>query len=226
MKQQSNVPSPYYGVSILWLLFIILQPSAGISLKIILSIGIFTLLRLMQTDHASVPCGVADTLISPELDPNHVLQLGDVAILNLRQVMEQIQNPGVRTTIAQLELLGGKILNEVENRPEKLPQIETFVNYFLPTTLNILNAYRRAEATGIDGENINRTKHQIEGMLNSSILVVFNKQLDSLFGKDVLDISLELSVLENMMVREGIAGERMEVETTKNADGSDIRLTL
>ncbi|MDE7243949.1 MAG: 5-bromo-4-chloroindolyl phosphate hydrolysis family protein [Oscillospiraceae bacterium] len=226
MKQQKNMPLPYYGVTVLWLLLIVLQPSAGVILEVIISIGVFTLLRLIQPDQPPVPRESVEIQTQTESDINHVFQRGDVAIFNLRQVMEQIQNSEVRTTIAQLELLGGKILNEVENRPEKLQQIETFVDYYLPTTLNILNAYHRAEATGIEGENINRTKHQIEDMLNSSILVVFHKQLDSLFGSDVLDISVELSVLESMMAREGISGERMEAETTKNADGSDIKLTL
>lgn len=224
MKQQKNMPLSYYGVTILWLLLIVLQPSVGVTFEIMLSIGVFTLLRLIQPDHPPAPRESVE--IQTESDINHVFQRGDAAILNLRQVMEQIQNSEVRTTITQLELLGGKILNEVESRPEKLHQIETFVDYYLPTTLNILNAYHRAEATGIEGENINRTKRQIEDMLNSSILVVFHKQLDSLFGSDMLDISVELSVLESMMAREGITGEKMEAETTKNADGSDIKLTL
>ena len=33
-----------------------------------------------------------------------------------------------------------------------------------------------------------------------------------------------VTVLENMMAREGLAGEKMEAETTKNADGTDIKL--
>jgi len=60
----------------------------------------------------------------------------------------------------------------------------------------------------------------------TTIVESFKKQYDSLFGADALDISTEISVLETMMVREGFAGERMEAETTKNADGTDIKLEL
>lgn len=144
----------------------------------------------------------------------------------LNNVMEQIQNTEVRRKVLQLKELSEKILNEVKERPEKTSQISTFVDYYVPTTINILNAYRRAEATGIEGENISKTKKQIESMVDSSILIVFHKQLDSLFGTDALDISLELSVLNEMMIREGISGEKLEAQTAKNADGSDIRLTL
>lgn len=155
-----------------------------------------------------------------------ILQKCVAAVQSLGYVTQQIQSIEVRGKVSQLEELSGKILNEVRERPEKLPKISTFVNYYVPTTINILNAYRRAEATGIEGENISKTKKQIESMLDSSILIVFHKQLDSLFGADALDISLELSVLEEMMIREGIAGEKLEAQTIKNGDGSDIQLTL
>lgn len=59
-----------------------------------------------------------------------------------------------------------------------------------------------------------------------TIVSAFEKQLDSLFGEDALDISTDISVLETMMAREGLAGDQMEAETTRNADGTDIRLEL
>ena len=41
-----------------------------------------------------------------------------------------------------------------------------------------------------------------------------------------LDISTDISVLETLLAREGLAGEHMKAETTQNADGSDINLKL
>ena len=59
-----------------------------------------------------------------------------------------------------------------------------------------------------------------------TIVTAFEKQLDALFGADALDISTDISVLETILAREGLAGEQMEAETTKNADGTDIKLEL
>ncbi len=192
-----------------------------------LSVGLFLLLRLIGLYNRLQPYEKANELQENTDDRSEqILQKCAVAIQALDYVMQRIQNTGVRERVSQLEKLSGKILNEVKERPEKISKISTFVDYYVPTTINILNAYRRAEATGIEGENISKTKKQIESMLDSSILVVFHKQLDSLFGADALDISLELSVLKEMMIREGIAGEKLEAETIKNEDGSDIRLTL
>ena len=68
-------------------------------------------------------------------------------------------------------------------------------------------------------------KERVEQMMGT-IVTAFEKQLDSLFGSEALDISADISVLETMLAREGLAGERMEAETTKNADGTDIKLEL
>ena len=217
---------PYYGVAVLWLLFMIFRQSGRTILTMGSSIVLFLLLRLV------VPCSAQQKEIEAEPGtndntfPEQLLQKCAATVQALSRMAQQIQNTDVRGKVSQLEELSGKILNEVKERPEKTSKISTFVNYYIPTTINILNAYRRAEATGIEGENISKTKKQIESMLDSSILVVFHKQLDNLFGADALDISLELSVLEEMMIREGIVGEKLEAQTLKNSDGSDIQLTL
>lgn len=210
----------------MWLLFMIFRQSGRTILAMGSSIVLFLLLRLV------VPCSAQQKEIEAEPGtndntfPEQLLQKCAATVQALSRMAQQIQNTAVRGKVSQLEELSGKILNEVKERPEKTSKISTFVNYYIPTTINILNAYRRAEATGIEGENISKTKKQIESMLDSSILVVFHKQLDNLFGADALDISLELSVLEEMMIREGIVGEKLEAQTLKNSDGSDIQLTL
>lgn len=218
---------PYYGVAALWLLLIVFGQTDRVVLAMELSVALFLFLRLFGLYSGVQPCEKENEL--QENTSSHseqILQKCTLVVQSLDYVKQQIQSMEVRGKVSQLEELSGKILNEVRERPEKLSKISTFVNYYVPTTINILNAYRRAEATGIEGENISKTKKQIESMLDSSILVVFHKQLDSLFGADALDISLELSVLEEMMIREGIAGEKLEAQTLKAGDGSDIRLTL
>ena len=78
------------------------------------------------------------------------------------------------------------------------------MNYYLPTTLKLLNAYDRMDAQGVEGTNISSTKKGVEGIMDS-IVVAFDKQLDSLFGDQALDISTDITVLENMMAREGLS---------------------
>jgi len=122
-------------------------------------------------------------------------------------------------------VVSGEIFKQVKADPKKLPQIRKFMDYYLPTTLKLLNAYDRMGSTGVTGENTSATMNRVENVM-STIVTAFEKQLDSLFGADAMDISTDITVLETMLAREGLAGERMEAETTKSADGTDIKLEL
>lgn len=158
-----------------------------------------------------------------ELDK--VLADGEKAIGELRRLDENIEDEKISRDIVELEKTAKAIFEQVKAQPEKLPKIRKLMDYYLPTTLKLLNTYDRMSVAGISGENIDTTKEKVENMM-TTIVESFRKQYDALFGADALDISTEISVLETMMVREGFAGERMEAETTKNADGTDIKLEL
>lgn len=98
------------------------------------------------------------------------------------------------------------------------------MDYYLPTTLKLLNAYDRMSAAGVSGENIDTTLAKVEGMMRT-IVSAFEKQLDALYGADALDISTDITVLENMMAREGLVGDQLKAETTPKND-PDIKLEL
>ena len=105
----------------------------------------------------------------------------------------------------RLEEVTRQIIDQVIQEPKKLPQIRRFLNYFLPTTLKILNAYDRMDAVGISGENIDATKAKVEGMMGT-IVQAFDKQLDALFGAEAMDISTDITVMENLLAQEGLSG--------------------
>ena len=98
------------------------------------------------------------------------------------------------------------------------------MSYYLPTTLKLLNAYDRMSGTGVSGENIDTTLAKVEGMMRT-IVSAFEKQLDALYGADALDISTDITVLENMMAREGLTGDPLKAEDSPK-DGPDIKLEL
>ena len=124
----------------------------------------------------------------------------------------------------RLEQVSQKIFDEVKRDPKKLPQIRKFMDYYLPTTLKLLNAYDRMSGTGVSGENIDATLSKVEGMMRN-IVAAFEKQLDSLYGADALDISTDITVLETMMAREGLTDGPLKAQTAPS-DGTDIKLEL
>ena len=130
----------------------------------------------------------------------------------MRRLNDSIQDEKISAQIDHLEQVTRKIIDHVVEQPKKLSQIRKFMNYYLPTTLKILNAYDRMSAAGISGTNIDTTKDKVEDMLET-IVRAFDKQLDALFGDEALDISTDITVLEQMLAREGIGGIQITPES-------------
>lgn len=140
---------------------------------------------------------------SPEIDA--LIAERDRAVSEMRRLNDSIKDPKISAQISHLEATTGKIIGAVVDKPAKLPQLRKFMNYYLPTTLKLLNAYDRMDATGVSGANIDGTKGKIEDMMDT-ICKAFDKQLDALYGEEALDISTDITVLENMLAQEGLTG--------------------
>ncbi len=110
------------------------------------------------------------------------------------------------TKIQRIEELTAKIFRTVEEHPEKKPQLRRFLNIYLPTTLKLLHSYETLEKQGITGENIQSAKQDIERVLDT-LITGFEQQLDHLFMADMLDISSDIDVLENLMHQDGLTPE-------------------
>lgn len=163
-----------------------------------------------------------ETTGNPDVDK--MLKEGKMALSEMKRLDENIADPGISADIVRLEQVSGKIFEAVKEDPTKLPKIRKFMDYYLPTTLKLLNAYDRMSATGVSGENIDGTLTKVEGMMRN-IVAAFEKQLDSLYGADALDISTDIAVLETMMAREGLTGQPLQAQTLP-ADETDIKLEL
>ena len=81
------------------------------------------------------------------------------------------------------------------------------MNYYLPTTIKLLEQYVQMQNVGLKGENIENGMKQIEDMLDK-VIVAFQKQLDDLFERDIVDITAEIQVMERMMASQGLTGQK------------------
>jgi len=160
----------------------------------------------------------------PEIEA--LLKERERAVSEMRRLNDSIADEKISAQIDHLEETTGKIIDQVVAQPKKLPQIRRFMDYYLPTTLKILNAYDRMDAVGVSGSNIDTTKNKVESMMDT-IVQAYDKQLDALFGDEALDISTDITVMENLLAREGLAGMTMG-DGKSGQDGEDggIKLQL
>jgi len=103
--------------------------------------------------------------------------------------------------IERLEQITGQILRVLEKRPERRAKMNTFFDYYLPTTQKLLNAYADFEETGVEGANLSAAKERIEQTMDS-IVAGFAHQLDELYKADAMDVATDIKVMESMLQRD------------------------
>lgn len=123
------------------------------------------------------------------------------ALRAIRSANDHIADPVLSEKIDHLETVAGKIFREVEEHPEKQQQAATFLNYYLPTTLKLLDSYAKFEEAGIEGENLSRAQERIEETMDA-LIKGFDKQLDDLYRNEAMDIDSDIRVMENMLRRD------------------------
>lgn len=227
--------APIYAAAVVWVLYALLLPlykpghfimAAAASVVVFLIARIFCKDVVEEVEEKPQPTG------NPELDK--MISDGELAIREMKRLNDSIKDETISRQIDRLEEVSGKIFDCVKADPKKLPQIRKFMNYYLPTTLKLLNAYDRMSSQGVEGQNISGTMERVESMM-SSIVTAFERQLDSLFGDQALDISTDITVLENMMAREGLSDDPIHQtqketpaaeERESGEDGDGIQLEL
>ena len=132
--------------------------------------------------------------------------VADSTLKHIRAINDDIDNPELSRKIDRIEELTAKIFRLLEARPEKAGELKSFMNYYLPQTLKILENYAKLEEQDVEGENIRETKQKIEDMMDK-IVDGYETQLDKLFADDALDISADLKVMETMLEKDGLTAD-------------------
>lgn len=145
----------------------------------------------------------AGTSYSPEVSA--ILAEGNRALSEMGRLYMSIKDPEVRGKINEIMRITDKIAQDAISDPSDIPQIKKFMNYYLPTTIKLLNAYDRMSAQGIEGENLDKSMKSINDMLDTAI-EAYKKRLDSLFANQALDIETDIQVMNTMLAREGLSG--------------------
>ncbi len=206
---------PVYAVAAVWLTFALLLPlhaSVHYAAAAVLSAAAFAVFRVFfpdKTFEIPDPAPAPKPTGNPELDA--LVTERDRAVSEMKRLNDSIKDEKISAQIDELENATMKIISYVVEHPEKLPRIRQFMNYYLPTTLKLLNTYDRMGAVGVDGENIGGTMDKIESMMDT-VVTAFHRQLDALFGDEALDISTDITVMENLLAREGLGGTQINVE--------------
>lgn len=207
MKKEIRKKSvvPVYALAIVWLLYALFLPLYKLwhfILLIAIAIVVYLVFsKLFPGRIVAVEQPKNEETGNPEVDA--VVREGKRAMQEMGRLYSSIENPEVKKRIVEIMDISDKIVKNAISDPKDIPNIKRFLNYYLPTTIKLLNAYDRMSVQGIEGENISGTITRIEDMLDT-IVVSYKKQLDALFADEALDIETDIKVMDGLLQREGL----------------------
>ena len=99
------------------------------------------------------------------------------------------------------------------------------MDYYLPTTLKMLASYRTMSNRGVSVSDMTEARSTvIRGM--GMVLTACQKQLDTLYKDDILDVSTDIDVLEQMLKRDGFTeGELGQLRQSATAAAAQMQKT-
>nr|WP_314463566.1 5-bromo-4-chloroindolyl phosphate hydrolysis family protein [uncultured Clostridium sp.] len=147
---------------------------------------------------------ISDQAVQDNKALQEMMTQGRDYLRKLREANDAIPGEVISRKISMLEDVIQRIFDTVLRHPEQMGEMEQFMDYYLPTTVKLVNAYRDFESTGIEGNNIVSAKKEIEGTLDT-INQAFERLLDDLYQDAAMDITTDASVLQTMLKKDGWA---------------------
>ena len=145
--------------------------------------------------------------LSPEVQK--IVQAGDEYVRKIKAANDAIPGEVISAKISRMELLVDRIFDRVEQNPESVNDMRRMMDYYLPTTMKLLEAYEELDAQPVQGENIISSKKEIEDTIDT-LNIAFEKLLDSLFQDTAWDVSSDISVLHTMLAQEGLTEDGLK----------------
>ena len=129
----------------------------------------------------------------------------------IRSLNDAIENEAVSRRIERIEKVTGSIFRTVRERPERAGDARRFMNYYLPTTLKLLDSYRLLEGQSYQGENVSAARQSIEEALEK-LTEAIERQQDKLYLPEMMDVESNIRVIETMMAADGLNREKTELK--------------
>ena len=132
-----------------------------------------------------------------------VVEEGKAYVQRMQEKRLRIADESVVSKVLGIEQITEKIFQHVKEHPEVVPNIRKLMEYYLPTTMKLLDSYERLDLQPVKGDNISKAKYEIEGALDT-LITAYEKLLDGLFKDVAWDVATDISVLNTILTQEGL----------------------
>ena len=148
---------------------------------------------------------------APDPKIQEVLDKGNAYVKEIRRCNDEIPGEEISAKIDRMEAIVRKIFERAEAHPEVIPDLKKLMDYYLPMTVKLLNAYADMDKQPVQGETIRKSKQEIDATLDT-LNAAFEKLLDDLFQDAAMDVSSDISVLNTLLAQEGLTGSDFDLK--------------
>ena len=152
---------------------------------------------------------------------DQVITSGLEMLATIRKENAAIPDQELTELMNNLTIKCEQIFRTVSECPSKAPQVRKFMNYYLPTTLKMLTTYRTMSQRGVSYGEMQEARETAVRAL-TLILTACQKQIDNLHRENMLDMSTDIDVLEQMLKRDGYMDNEL-VESARTAAEAQMR---
>lgn len=158
----------------------------------------------------SAAAGKTQSAVSKEegddAELNAMIADGQECIRKLRDMNDNIPGEEISAKLFRLENLLKEIFEGLKEHPEQRHQMQKFMNYYLPTTIKLVEAYEEFDDLSAQSKEIIEAKTEIEKTLDT-INSAFEELLRRMFRDTAFDVTTDAQVLQTMLAKEGLAGQ-------------------
>ena len=138
---------------------------------------------------------------NPELTA--MINEGQAYIRKLHELNDLIPGEVISEKLDRMEGLLKEIFKRLEEDPSQMSQMHKVMNYYLPTTIKLLQSYSDFDDISAPGTDVINAKAEIEKTVDI-INEAFTELLNKLFQATVFDVTTDAQVLQTMLAKEGL----------------------
>lgn len=199
---------PIYSIGVTWLLWAVLLPMYSLLWLLLagaVSVAVYFITsKIFPGEKILVPSEINIEKSGDSL-ADSIIEKGKSFIQELNSLNAEIESIDITKNISDITEASHNIFDFISKNPKNARQINTFIDYYYPTLIKLLNTYVELCAQDAKGDNIKTTLGKIEHTVEE-VVPVFHKQLDNLFEDKALDISTDISVMKSILKSEGLGG--------------------
>ena len=141
-----------------------------------------------------------------------IIEQGEAGIKRLHEINEQIPGEEITNKLFRVENSLRQIFDRVKEHPENLTKIRKTTDYYLPTTIKLMEAYAEYDSIPNPNDEVIKAKDELEKTLDT-INAAFTEMLNQLYSQSIMDVTAEATVLQSMLQREGLTGTEFDGKT-------------